>query len=152
MVVKDIEREDIEFISKTIGAIPVAHIDHLKEDKLGKADLCEEERLSDDSNVFKITGVPNHAKTVSILCRGSNQLVIDEAERSLHDALCVVRSLVKNRGMVPGGSAPEMEISHKLQIWSRTLRGAEQLIVRAFAEALEIIPYTLAENAGMNPI
>jgi len=66
--------------------------------------------LSDESKVLKITGVPRNAKTVTILCRGSNQLVIDEADRSLHDALCVVRSLVKNRGLVPGGGAPEIEI------------------------------------------
>lgn len=72
MVVKDIEREDVEFISKTIGATPVAHIDHLKEDKLGKADLVAEERLEDDSAVLKITGVPNVGKTISVLCRGSN--------------------------------------------------------------------------------
>lgn len=71
--------------------------------------------------VFKITGVPNESKTVSILVRGSNQLVLDEAERSLHDALCVVRSLVKNRGLVPGGGAPEIEISQKLSEYSRTL-------------------------------
>jgi len=114
MVVKDIDRDEIEFISKTINAVPIAHIDQLKEDKLGKADLCEEERLSDDSMVFKITGVPNKSQTVTILVRGSNGLIIDEAERSLHDALCVMRSLVKNRGIVPGGSAPEVEISHRL--------------------------------------
>jgi len=114
MVVKDIDRDEIEFISKTINAVPIAHIDQLKEDKLGKADLCEEERLSDESMVFKITGVPNKSQTVTILVRGSNGLIIDEAERSLHDALCVMRSLVKNRGIVPGGSAPEVEISHRL--------------------------------------
>jgi T-complex protein 1 subunit delta len=111
MVVKDIEREDVEFISKTIGAIPVAHIDNLTPEKLGRADLCAEDRLNDDSIIFKIMGVPNEAKTVSILVRGSNRLLLDEAERSLHDALCVVRSLVKNRGLVPGGGAPEIEIS-----------------------------------------
>lgn len=66
--------------------------------------------MNDESKVLKITGVPKSANTVTILCRGSNQLVIDEAERSLHDALCVVRSLVKNRGLVPGGGAPEIEI------------------------------------------
>jgi len=71
MVVKDIDREDVEFISKTIGAIPVAHIDHLTPDKLGKAGLIEEVTLSDDSKVLKVTGVTN-SKTITILCRGSN--------------------------------------------------------------------------------
>lgn len=73
--------------------------------------MCGEDRLGDDSNIFKISGVANDVKTVSILVRGSNELVLDEAERSLHDALCVVRSLIKNRGLVPGGGAPEIEIS-----------------------------------------
>jgi len=111
MVVKDIEREEIEFISKTINATPIAHIDQLKPEKLGTAESCAEERLEDDSLIFKITGVPAINKTITILVRGSNGLIIDEAERSLHDALCVVRSLVKKRGLIPGGGAPEVEIS-----------------------------------------
>lgn len=76
---------------------------------MGKADLCEEEKLEGGNSVFKISGVPG-TKTMTIFVRGSNGLVIDEAERSLHDALCVVRSLVKNRGLIPGGGAPEIEI------------------------------------------
>jgi len=151
MVVKDIERDEIEFISKTIGAIPVAHIDHLTADKLGKAGLIEECSLGDDSKILKVTGVQG-AKTVSILVRGSNQLILDETDRSLHDALCVVRALVKNRGTVPGGGAPEVEIAQKLAEHSRTLSGVDSLVVRAFADALEVVPYTLSENAGLNPI
>lgn len=92
------------------------------------------------------------AKTVTLLVRGSNKLIVDEADRSMHDALCVVRALVKSRGMVCGGGAPEIEISQKLSEYSRTLVGAESSCVRAYAEALEAIPYTLAENAGLNPI
>jgi len=151
MVVKDIEREDVEFISKTIGATPVSHIDHLTPEKLGKAGKIEEASLGDDSKILKVTGVP-HSKTISILLRGSNQLVLDESDRSVHDALCVVRSLVKNRGLIPGGGAPEIEISQKLAQYSTTLSGVESLVVRAYADALEVIPYTLAENAGLNPI
>ena len=75
-------------------------------------------------------------------------MVIDEAERSIHDALCVVRSLVKSRGLIPGGGAPEIYISQKLIEYAKTLKGVESLCVRAFGEALEVIPYTLAENAG----
>lgn len=78
--------------------------------------------------------------------------MVDEAERSLHDALCVVRSLIKNKGLLPGGGAPEVELAVKLQDYALTLKGVDQLIVRKFAEALEVVPYTLAENAGMNPI
>jgi T-complex protein 1 subunit delta len=105
MVVQDVERNDVEFISKTIGAVPIAHIDNMTPEKFGFAELCEEVRLGDDSKIFKITGVKNN-KTVSVLTRGSNHLVLDEADRSLHDALCVLRSLVKSRALMAGGGAP----------------------------------------------
>jgi len=97
MVIKDIDREEFEFISKTINAIPVAHIDQFVPEKLGKAKMCEEVTLSEGSKIVKVTGVANEGRTVSILCRGSNHLLLDEAERSLRDALCVVRSIVKRR-------------------------------------------------------
>ena len=76
MVVQDIERDDVQFISKSVGAIPIAHIDHMSSQKFGHADLCQQSVLTDDTKIFKITGVKN-SKTMSILCRGSNQLVID---------------------------------------------------------------------------
>ena len=78
--------------------------------------------------------------------------MLDEADRSLHDALCVIRCLVKRRALIAGGGAPETEMSLKLMEHARGLSGMEQYCFRAFAEALEIIPYTLAENAGLNPI
>jgi len=152
MVIKDIDREEVEFITKTIGAVPIAHIDQFTTEKLGKAKLCEEVTLSEGSKIVKITGVPNQGKTVSILCRGSNHLLLDEAERSLRDALCVVRSIVKRRAILPGGGAPETEIAVKLHELSSSVSGLKSYCVRAFAESLEIIPYTLAENAGLNPI
>lgn len=111
MVIKDVEREDVEFIAKTLMLTPAAHIDQLTPEKLGSAKLVETVQLGDDTKVLKITGVPAASKTVSILCRGSNQLILDETERSIHDALCVVRSLIKSRGLIPGGGAPEIRIS-----------------------------------------
>jgi T-complex protein 1 subunit delta len=143
MVVQDVERDDVEFISKTIGAVPIAHIDNMTPDKFGHADLCEESRLADDSKIFKITGVKNN-KTVTVLLRGSNGLVLDEAERSLHDALCVIRSLIKCKALIAGGGAPEIEIARQVDEYARTLKGGESVVLHAFAEALEIIPYTLA--------
>lgn len=86
------------------------------------------------------------------MVRGSNQLVLEEAERSLHDALCVVRALVKRRHLVPGGASVEMEVSQKLQAYSRDIYGSDSYCVRAYGEALELVPYTLAENAGLDPI
>lgn len=151
MVVQDIERDEVDFICKSIHAIPVAHIDHLTADKFGHAELCEQTRLEDDTKIFKITGLTK-AKTVSILVRGSNPLVIDEAERSIHDALCVIRSLVKSKALITGGGSVELEVASKLHEKATTMKGLEAIIFRNYAEALQIIPYTLAENAGINPI
>ncbi|CAO2640811.1 T-complex protein 1 subunit delta [Lemmus lemmus] len=152
MVVKDIEREDIEFICKTIGTKPVAHIDQFTTDMLGSAELAEEVSLNGSGKLFKITGCTSPGRTVTIVVRGSNKLVIEEAERSIHDALCVVRCLVKKRALIAGGGAPEIELALRLTEYSRTLSGMESYCVRAFADALEVIPSTLAENAGLNPI
>ncbi|KAK2150439.1 hypothetical protein LSH36_405g02008 [Paralvinella palmiformis] len=143
MVVKDIEREDIEFVCKTLGCRPVASLDHFQADTLGSAELVEE---------VPITGIANQGKTVSVLVRGSNKLVLEEAERSIHDALCVIRCLVKKRALIAGGGAPEIELSIQLMKYANTLSGIEQYCFRGFADALEIIPFTLAENAGLNPI
>lgn len=151
MVVQDIDRKEVEFISKTLNCKPIASIDSLKPEKLGSADLVEEVSTG-DGKIIKITGIPTKGKTVTALVRASNKLVLDETERSLHDALCVVRSLVKNRRIISGGSAPEVELSLQLSKYSKELEGAESYCVRAFAEALEIIPTTLAENAGLHPI
>jgi len=152
MVIKDIDRDQIDFIAKTLMATPVAHVDHFTAEKLGRAGLVEEVPLGGEKKIVKITGCPNENKTVSILLRGSNQLVLDEADRSLHDALCVVRALVKKRALVPGGAAVEMEVGQKLQEYSRSIFGTDSYCVRMYGEALELIPYTLAENAGMDPI
>lgn len=151
MVVKDIEREDIEFICKTVGCKPVASLDHFLPEALGNAELVQEEHVG-DGKIVKITGIQNAGKTVSVLVRGSNKLVLEEAERSIHDALCVMRCLVKKRALIAGGGAPEIELSLQLTSHANTLSGMEQYCFREFAQALEIIPFTLAENAGLNPI
>jgi T-complex protein 1 subunit delta len=152
MVIKDIERDEVEFICKTVNAVPVPHIDQFISDKLGNAELVEEVSAGSDKKIIKVTGCPSQNKTVSILVRGSNQLVLEEAERSLHDALCVVRALVKKRSLVPGGACCEMEVSQKLQTYSREIFGTDAYCVRAYGECLELLPYTLAENAGLDPI
>ena len=138
MVIEDIERSEVGFISKTLGLKPVAHIDLLKPEKFGHADLVQE--------------IQNPGKTVTILVRGSNSYLLDETDRSIHDALCVVRSIVKKRYMIAGGSAPEMEVSCQLLKMSRELEGNLSVCCRQFAESLEVIPTILAENAGFKPI
>jgi len=114
MVVKDIERDEIEFISKTVGAIPIASIEAFTESKLGNSAIVEEVNTS-GGKFITVTGVPSVGKTVSVLIRGSNLLILDEAERSLHDALCVMRSLVKEKHIIVGGGAPEIEIAVQLE-------------------------------------
>ncbi|EPY51072.1 chaperonin-containing T-complex delta subunit Cct4 [Schizosaccharomyces cryophilus OY26] len=151
MVIKDIERDEVEFICKSTGCKPIADIESFTEDKLGHADLVEEASSSGEK-IVKFMGVKNAGKTVSILCRGANLLTLEEAERSLHDALCVIRCLVKQRALIPGGGSPEIEAAQHLLDVARTLEGREALCFRAFSEALEIIPVTLAENAGLSAI
>ena len=102
--------------------------------------------------VVKVTGIQNKGRTTTVLLRGSNKLVMEEADRSLHDALCVIRCLVNKRFLITGGASPETEIFYQLSQWSKTLQGMDSYCVRAFAEALEVVPYTLSENAGLNPI
>jgi T-complex protein 1 subunit delta len=153
MVVTDVERNDVDFISRTLNLQPIAHVDDMNPSKLGEAKLVNEISIGDSSSrVVKFTGIVNMGRTCSIVIRGSNKLVLDEADRSLHDALCVVRSLVKKRYMIAGGGAGEAECALRLTEWSKTLTGVKSYCARAYGEALEIIPYTLAENAGINPI
>jgi len=151
LVVKDIERSDIEFISKTLGCQPIASIESFLPAKLGSAGLVCEESIGEEK-IVRVTGVPNLGRTVTVLCRGSNRMMIDESERSIHDALCVIRSLVKKRFLIAGGGAPEIEASLHLQEVAKASEGVESYCIKAFADALEVIPYTLAENAGLPPI
>jgi len=151
LVVRDVAREDIEYISKTLNCLPIAHVDHMKPEKLGFASMVASTPTG-SSSVVKITGIKGKGRTASVLMRGSNKLVLDEADRSLHDALCVIRCLVQQPYQIPGGGAPEIELIRHLKAWSKTLSGMDGHCITAFADALEVIPYTLAENAGLNPI
>lgn len=154
LAVKDIERDEVEFLCKSLGCKPVSNIDSFTEDKLGNADLVEEVQAS-GARYVKVTGIKSAAttnQTVSIVARGANSLILDEAERSLHDALCVIRCLVKKRALIAGGGAPEIEVAHSLSMGARELTGTEAICWKAFAEAMEVIPTTLAENAGLNSI
>ncbi|XP_043482382.1 T-complex protein 1 subunit delta [Leptopilina heterotoma] len=151
MVIKDIEREDISYVCKTLGCRPIASLDHFTAENLSSAELCEEVATG-NSKFVKITGIQNPGRTITIVVRGSNKLVLDEADRSLHDALCVIRCLVKQKALIAGGGAPEIELALKLAAYAQTLGGVDGYCVRAYANALEVIPSTLAENAGLNPI
>ncbi|XP_011299304.1 T-complex protein 1 subunit delta [Fopius arisanus] len=151
MVIKNVEREDISFVCKTLGCRPIASLDHFTAENLVSAEHVEEVQTG-ASKFVRITGIQNPGRTVTVLVRGSNKLVLEEAERSLHDALCVIRCLVKQQALIAGGGAPEIELALKLSAYAQTLGGVDAYCIKAFANALEIIPSTLAENAGLNPI
>jgi len=151
MVIPDVERDEIDYVSMTLGVIPVADSDTFTVAKLGYAEIAEEVHTP-GGKLVKITGVKNPGKSVSIVVRGSNRMVLDEAERSVHDALCVVRALIKQKFMVPGGGAPETEVALQLATYADTVGGMASYCIKAFARALEIIPYTLAENAGLHAV
>jgi archaeal chaperonin len=150
IAVRRAKKSDIEKLAKATGGKIVTNLDDIKPSDLGYAALVEERRIGDDKMTF-IEGC-KHPKAVTILIRGGTQRMTAEAERSIHDALCVIRDLIEEPKIVAGGSAPELEMAGVLKKYAETLPGREQLAVRIFAEALEAIAVTLAENAGLDPI
>jgi len=150
LAVRRVKQSDMEKLAKATGGKIVTNLDDLTKTDLGEAKLVEERKVSDDKMTF-VEGCKN-PKAVSILVRGGTERVVDEAERALHDALCVVRDVVVDPRIVVGGGATEAELSRLLRIYSQKLSGKDQLAAQAYAEALEIIPMTLAENAGMDSV
>jgi archaeal chaperonin len=150
VAVRRIKESDMSKLAKATGGRIVGSVNDLTEKDLGEAEVVEERTIENDSWVF-IEGCKN-PKAVTLLVRGGTQRVIDEVDRSLHDALMVVKDVIEKPMIVYGGGAPEAYVSSKLRQWGQTLSGREQLAVEKFAEALESIPLALARNAGMNPI
>jgi thermosome len=144
------KESDIVALSRATGAEIVSGLAGLTEDNLGFAQLVEERRVETDRWVF-VERCKN-PKSVSLLLRGGSQRVVDEAERSIHDALMVVKDVVEKPSIVAGGGSPEAHTAKMLRKWSSSISGREHLAIGAFAEALESIPLTLAENAGMDLI
>src|ERR671924_614784 len=150
LAVRRVKESDMFKLSKATGARIVNNLDDLTEKDIGSADLVEERKVETDKWVF-IEGCKN-PKSVTILIRGGSQRVVDEAERSVHDALMVTKDVLERPAIVAGGGAPEAYVSNELREWSNNLEGRAQLAVYKFAEALDSIPLALAENAGMDPI
>ena len=148
--VRRVKESDMTKLSRATGARMVNNLEDLSSKDLGSADLVEERKVETDKWVF-IEGC-KHPKAVTILIRGGSQRVVDEAERSIHDALMVTKDVMEKPSIVAGGGSPESYVAGKLREWSSTLSGREQLAADKFAESLEVIPLALAENAGMDPI
>ncbi len=150
LVVRRIKKSDMEKLSKATGGKIITNLDDINPADIGYASLVEERKIGNDKMTF-VEGCKN-PRAVTILIRGGTERIVDEAERSLHDALCVVRDIVEEPKVLAGGGAPELEVSRALKKYAGMLPGREQLAVECFAEALEAIPLTLIENAGLDPI
>jgi thermosome len=150
LAARRLKKSDMEALAKATGAKIVTSVDDLSKGDAGYAATVEERKIGDEKMLF-IEGCRN-PKAVSILVRGGTERIVDEADRSLHDALSVVRDVVREPKIVAGGGAPEIEVARRLRRYAEGLSGRERLAVSAFAEALEVVPTTLAENAGMDPI
>jgi len=150
LAVRRVKESDMTKLARATGARTVNNLEDLNSKDLGSADLVEERKVETDKWVF-IEGC-KHPKAVTILIRGGSQRVVDEADRSIHDALMVTKDVMEKPFIVAGGGSPESFVAGKLRDWSSTLSGREQLAADKFAESLEVIPLALAENAGMDPI
>jgi archaeal chaperonin len=148
--VRRVKKSDSENLARATGATIVNSIDAITPGDLGTAGLVEEKKLSGKEMIY-VSGCKN-PKAVSIIIRGGSEHVTDELERGMHDALMVVGEVVRNKKIVAGGGAPETELSLQLRSYASTVGGRIQLAIEAFAAALEIIPRSIAENGGLDPI
>lgn len=148
--VRRAKKSDMEKLAKATGAKIVASLDDLTAKDLGYAGNVEEKKFGDDKMTF-VTDCKN-PKAVSILVRGGTEHVVDELERALHDALSVVKSALEDGKMTVGGGAAATAIAMALRDYAPTVGGREQMAIEAFANAMEVVPKTLSENAGLDPI
>jgi len=150
LAVRRVKESDMTKLAKATGGRVTTNIDDLQPDDLGAADVAHQKKVESDKWVF-IEGCKN-PQSVTILIRGGSQRIVDEVDRSIHDALMVVRDVIERPAVVAGGGSAEAYIAAQLKGWADTFDGREQLAIRQYAESLETIPLTIAENAGMDPI
>jgi len=150
LAARRVKQSDMEKLARATGGRIVTNLDDLKPEDLGTAGLVEERKIGDDKMIF--VEKCKNPRSVAILIRAGLERMVDEAERAMHDALSVVSDVIENNKIVAGGGAVEAEIAKHLRDYATTVGGREQLAIEAFAESLEIVPKTLAENAGLEPI
>jgi len=150
LAVRRVKESDMTKLSKATGGRITSNLDDISEKDLGSAEIVQQKKIESDKWVF-IEGCSNpHA--VTVLIRGGSQRVVDEADRSIHDALMVVKDVIEKPLIVAGGGSPEAYLAGKIKQWADSFDGREQLAIKLYAESLETIPLTIAENAGMDPI
>lgn len=150
LAVRRVKKSDIEKLARATGATVVSNLEDLEAADLGEAGLVEERKISGEDMIF--VEECKSAKAVTLLVRGSTKHIVDEIVRAIEDAIGVVAATVEDDQVVAGGGAPEIAMAKKLKDYAESISGREQLAVSAFAEALEIVPKTLAENAGLDSI
>ena len=150
LAVRRVKESDMTKLAKATGGRISTNLDDISTDDLGHAEIAHQKKVESDKWVF-IEGCKN-PRSVTVLIRGGSQRVVDEADRSIHDALMVVKDVVEKPSIVAGGGSPEAYLATELNEWAGSADGREQLAMRQYAEALEAIPLTIAENAGMDPI
>jgi len=148
--VRRAKESDMKNLAKATGGRIISNLDDIRSEDLGKAGIVEERKIGDEKFTFVMECI--NPKAVSIFIRGSTEHVIDELERSIHDSLFVVKVAIEDQKMTVGGGSAATEISMKLRDFATTIGGREQMAIEAFAKALDIVPKTLAENAGFDPI
>ena len=150
MAVRRVKESDMTKLAKATGGRITTNLDDISTKDLGYAEIVHQKKVESDKWVF-IEGCKN-PRSVTILIRGGSQRVVDEADRSIHDALMVVKDVVEKPSIVAGGGSPEAYLATELNEWTGSSEGREQLAIKQYAEALESIPLTISENAGMDPI
>ena len=150
LAVRRVKESDMTKLSKATGGRITSNLDDISEKDLGSAKIVQQKKIESDKWVF-IEGCKN-PRSVTVLIRGGSQRVVDEADRSMHDAFYVVKDVVEKPLIVAGGGSPEAYLAGKLKEWADSFDGREQLAIKQYAESLESIPLTIAENAGMDPI
>lgn len=151
LAVRRVKREDLKMLALATGARLVGDVMVVTSKDLGSAALVEERKIGKDKHMIFVEGCEK-AKAVSIILHGVSEQFLEEMERALDDALNVVMDVIRTGKIVPGGGAPEIVVAENLRQYASTLEGREQLAVRAFADAVESIPLTLAENSGFDPV
>ena len=150
ITIRRVKKSDMEKLAKATNAKIINNLFEINANDLGKAGKVEEKKIGDDNMIF--VSECADPKAVSILIRAGIEHVVDEAERMLHDALSVVKAAIESPYILPGGGASEIELAKRLRAYARSIGGREQLAIEIYANALEIIPKTLVENAGYNPV
>ena len=150
LAVRRVKESDMAKLAKATGGRVTTSLEDINEKDLGSADLVHQKKVESDKWVF-IEGCRN-PQSITLLIRGGSQRVVDEADRSIHDSLMVVKDVVEKPAVVAGGGAPEAFLASNLKEWADSFDGRQQLAIKKFAESLEVIPQTIAENAGMDPI